>query len=249
MSYKILFSNIGYAKGIDGSLAQHLKGLGRHLYNRLPVQKHVLRQLKGIIDGESPDVCCFVEIDGGSLHSAYHNQMSSLADETYRFHDIMGKYGEDRWISRAWFHRGKSNGFIAKREVPFERLYFRSGTKRLIYKLMLPGEINLFFAHFSLNWKTRVRQMQEVLELIRASRGEVILMADFNIMRGFSELQPLLEDGTLRILNIENAPTFKFHKRRMTLDVCLVSETLASRAQLRIIEQPFSDHQALLVEI
>lgn len=249
MSYKILFSNIGYAKGIDGSLGQHLRGLGRHFYNRLPVQKQVLRQLKNLIDAESPDICCFVEIDGGSVHSAYHNQMSSLTDETYRFHDIMGKYGEDRWISRAWFHRGKSNGFIAKKELPFERLYFRSGTKRLIYRVMLPGEINLFFAHFSLNWKTRVRQMQEVRDLIRACGGDTVLMADFNIMRGFGELEPLLEDRTLRILNIENTPTFKFHRHRMALDVCLVSETLAATAQLRVIEQNFSDHQALLVEI
>lgn len=248
MSSKILFSNVGYAKGIDGSLAQHVRLVGRHFYNSLSVQQQVLQQLKKIITEEDPDVCCFVEVDGGSLHSAYHNQLSSLVDEDYVCHDICGKYGEDSWISRALFHRGKSNAFIAKSEVPFERLYFKYGTKRLIYKICLPDNIRLFFAHFSLNWKTRIKQMEEVREIIQKEEGDVVLMADFNIMRGFSEFSPLLENTSLKILN-DNTPTFTFHKTQLPLDICLVSESLAERAEIKIINQPFSDHKALLVKI
>ena len=78
MTQKILFSNIGYAKGIDGTLWQHLSRAGRYLYCRVPTQTLVLGQLKAIIDLEQPDLCCFVEIDSGSLHSAYVNQLKLL---------------------------------------------------------------------------------------------------------------------------------------------------------------------------
>ena len=58
MSYKIFFSNIGYAKGIDGSLRQHISMAGRHFYCSLPVQEQVLAQVKALIDAEQPDLCC-----------------------------------------------------------------------------------------------------------------------------------------------------------------------------------------------
>ena len=249
MGQKILFSNLGYAKGINGSLSHHIRFFGRHFYNRLVIQQHILRQVKDIIVAEAPDVCCFVEIDGGSLHSAYHNQISSLSDDIYHFNDISGKYGDDRWISKAMFHRGKSNGFLARQKLVFERLYFRNGTNRLIYKISLPDDITLLFAHFSLNRKTRARQMHEVRDLMEACQGEIILMADFNIMGGFGELAPLLETKAMKILNEDHLPTFTFHKYQKTLDGCLVSSGLAERARIKIIDQPFSDHKALLVEI
>ncbi len=245
---KILFSNIGYAKGIDGSLWQHIAMSGRHLYCPVPVQQQVLNQLRAIIDDKQPDLCCFVEVDSGSFHSAGLNQINALMDDTYHFHDISAKYGEDTALRNFWFHQGKSNGFIARQEFPFERLYFKNGTKRLIYKIGVADGVTLYFAHFSLNRQTRIRQFDEVKALVGAS-GDVIILADFNIMAGFGELKPLIEDGNLRLLNDEKETTFTFHKRKRTLDLCLCSAGLAERVALKIIPQPFSDHAALLVEL
>ena len=249
MGYKVLFSNIGYAKGIDGTLGQHIRLFSRHFYSNLSVQQQVLTQLKALIAQENPDLCCFVEIDAGSMHTANYNQISALTDDSYAFHDVTGKYGEESWLSRALFHKGKSNGFLSRTKLEFQKLYFKSGSKRLIYRIRLPDNIDLFFAHFSLDWKVRKLQMQELRSFVQDCGGDAIILADFNIWRGFSELAPLLEGENMVVLSKENEPTFRFHKSQAALDLCIVSKSLADRASLRIVPQPYSDHAALLLEI
>ena len=249
MSYRVLFSNIGYAKGIDGSLRHHVGFFGRHFYCQLPVQEQVLAQLKAIIDAGEPDLCCFVEIDSGSLHTARFNQIEALVDTEYHFYDIADKYGHESWLGRMPFHQGKSNAFLARRDISFERLYFTHGTKRLIYHLSLPGDISLLFAHFSLRGEIRVRQFEEMRLLLQKIPGEIMILADFNILKGFNELDPWIQSSGLCILNREDDHTFTFHQRKLALDLCICSQDLARRSTLKIIPQPFSDHAALLVNI
>jgi endonuclease/exonuclease/phosphatase family metal-dependent hydrolase len=247
--YKVLFTNIGYAKGIDGSLGQHIRLFSRHFYSNLSVQQQVLTQIKELISRENPDLCCFVEIDAGSMHSANYNQISALTDDAYPFHDVTGKYGETSWLSRALFHKGKSNGFVSRQKLEFQKLYFNNGSKRLIYRITLPDNIDLFFAHFSLDWKVRKLQMQELRSFVQVCGKDAIILADFNIWRGFGELAPLLEGEDMVVLSKENEPTFRFHNSQAALDLCIVSKSLANRAVLRIVPQPYSDHAALLLEI
>jgi endonuclease/exonuclease/phosphatase family metal-dependent hydrolase len=249
MAYKILFSNIGYARGIDGSLKQHIGYVDRHFYCNVSVQEQVLSQFKNIMSVESPDLCCLVEIDQGSLHSAGFNQLERLMDEDYRFFDIADKYGPQSRLGNMLFHQGKSNAFLSKGYIDFEHLYFKNGTKRLIYRLMIPGNIAVFFAHFSLSRKVRMKQFQELRTLVNDTQEDVIVLADFNIFKGFKELEILLHDNDLFILNKEHEPTFTFHTRKMALDLCICSRNLVSRLELKIISQPFSDHAALLLQI
>jgi len=145
---RILFSNLGYAKGIDGSLQQHIKGFGRHFYCALPSQSQVLAQFKDLLNNEAPDICCLVEVDQGSFQSGYINQMATLMDEKYQFHDIAGKYGEHSRIGRMPLHKGNSNGFLSVSALEFKRLYFKYGTKRLVYRLSLPGDVSIFLPIF-----------------------------------------------------------------------------------------------------
>lgn len=246
---KILFSNIGYAKGIDGTLWQHFCRLSRHFYCGQQTQEQVLAQLKTIIKEENPDLCCFVEVDQGSMYSANFDQLNALKDGDYRFHDVADKYGDNSRLGRMPLHMGKSNGFMSKNEYAFERLYFRHGSKRLIYKIQIPRNITVFFSHFSLQKNIRVKQLNEIREMVASCSGEVIILADFNIMMGFSELGPLLDGTDLQVLNDEDEPTFTFHRRRLALDLCICSQSLFDRAELQIIPQPFSDHDALLLHI
>lgn len=249
MALKILFSNIGYAKGIDGTLWEHVKGVGRHFYCRVPVQKNVLNQLKAIFHLEKPDMACLIEIDNGSFHSAYFNQIQDLVDDDYKYFDVTNKYGEDSFLRNLPSHKGNSNAFISKYDFPFERFYFTHGTKRLIHRIELPNNVFVFFAHFSLNKKVRVKQFEETNLLLRQCAGDVILLADFNILDGFSELTPLLAGTDLVVLNKEDEHTFKFHKRHLTLDLCICSQNLVNSTSVKVIPQPYSDHAALLVEI
>ena len=249
MTRKILFSNIGYAKGIDGTLWQHISRAGRHLYCDVPTQMLSLGQLKAIIDLEQPDLCCLVEIEQGSFHSAYMNQINALMDDDYVYFDIANKYGKNDWRQYMPFSRGRSNAFLSKQELQFERLYFSHGTKRLVYKVVLPNGVHVFFAHFSLDSAVRTRQFTEVRSLIEQCGGEAILLADFNIFYGFSELDPLLKGSDLCIASKEDQVTFTFHTYQLALDLCICTKSLQERLVLKVIDQPFSDHQALLIEI
>jgi endonuclease/exonuclease/phosphatase family metal-dependent hydrolase len=247
--YKILFSNIGYAKGIDGSLWQHIKFASRHLYCPVPPQQQVMMQLKTLIDQEQPNLCCFVEVDAGSFHSAYFNQIEALIDEAYPFHDVAGKYGADNPLSQLPLHKGKCNALLAQKEVPFDRLYMKHGSKRLLYKIAPYDDVTVFFGHFSLQRKVRQKQFQELGQLAQAAKGEVIILGDFNVFAGFDELAELLRAANLSILNKADEMTFAFHRQQYALDLCLCSRSLQDKIEVRIIDQPYSDHDALVVWI
>ncbi len=246
---KILFSNLGYARGIDGSLWHHVSRFGRHFYCPVSPQQQVLNQLKDMMRTESPDLCCFVEIDKGALHSSNFNQMDALRDDTYCHHDISNKYGPDYWLAKLPFHGSKSNGFLSTTSHVFEKLYFKAGRKRLIYRLTLPGDIALYFAHFSLQREIRARQFAELQTHIQDDGRASIILADFNIFKGFQELAPFMNETGMKILNRDNVPTFKFYRKEHILDLCLCSEQLAERIDLKVIPQPYSDHAALFLEL
>ena len=249
METVILMSNVGYLRGIDGSLQQHMRFAHRHFYSPRKVQEACIAQVRGIMESERPDICCFVEIDKGSKKAKGFNQLEALACEQYAFYDIDNKYGPTSHLRHLPLMHGKSNGFIARRKLPYEKIYFTHGTKKLIYKLSLEPEVTLFFAHFSLKQKVRAQQLAQIQQLLRETNGEVIVLGDFNIKSGFQELAPLINENNLKLLNEEHVPTFRFHTFQMPLDICLCSQGIAQRASLRVIPQPYSDHEALLLTL
>lgn len=249
MSTVILMSNLGYLRGINGCLAHHFRYAYRHVYCSRNVQEACIRQVMGIIAEANPDICCFVEIDKGSAKLGKFNQLEALASEQYGFFDIENKYGPLSRLRTLPLTRGKSNGFLSKTKYPYAKIFFTHGTKRLIYKITLEPHVTLFFAHFSLKKVTRMQQLIQVGEIVKETPGEVIFLGDFNIHSGFGELAPLLDDNNLVLLNREEEPTFRFHKTYLPLDLCLCSRGLMDRLQLKIIPQPYSDHEALLLTL
>ena len=246
MTYRIFFSNVGYARAMDGDLKKHLIHAYRHVYCSLPVQRQVLSELKKLIDKEKPDLCCLLEVDSGSFHSRYLNHISLLINEEYHFHDISEKYGS--LLAKMPLHKGKSNAFLAKKELAFERRYFKAGNKRLVYRIEI-GHVAIYFAHFSLRATIRQKQFSEIHQWMEKEGGEVILLGDFNVLNGLQELDILLKNTGYSLLNNTTETTFRFHKQHLLLDLCICSKTLASSAKLQVIPQPFSDHSALLLDI
>ena len=245
---RILFSNLGYATGINGSLRQHVGKSFRYAFQTKAMQHNVLAKFSAMMERENPDLCCLVELDQGSIHTAYFNQITALVSVHYPIFDVSNKYGPDSNVSKLLFHRGRSNGFIAKSPLNFERFYFEHGTKRLIYKIALAEKLTLFFAHFSLKRQVRAQQFLEMRRIAKETFGEVIVFGDFNTLTGLGELAPLLEGGFLQLLNAPDRPTFRFHRWQHTLDLCLCSPSLAPSCELTVIDQSFSDHAALLLE-
>ena len=103
--------------------------------------------------------------------------------------------------------------------------------------------------HFSLKRKVREKQFCYMNTLIKEDGRPTMILADFNIFTGFDELKPLVEGTDLQILNDEDRPTFLFYNNEHVLDLCLCSAGLADYADLDIIDQPYSDHQALMIEL
>ncbi|OYU78301.1 MAG: hypothetical protein CFE32_02185 [Alphaproteobacteria bacterium PA3] len=246
---KILFSNLGYATGIDGTLRHHARNVFRHAFQTMAMQRRVLQQFRAIIEQHDPDICCLIELDRGSAHSSFFNQMEALCSATYPAFDVADKYGPKSRLSKMPFHHGKSNGFLAKSPHRFAHLYFENGTKRLIYQITLAPDLTLFFAHFSLAHKVRAKQFLEIRALAQRTPGRVIILGDFNTLTGLEELEPLLAGDSLRLINHPAVPTFRFHRWQHTLDLCLCSPSLVPEIKLRVIKQSFSDHDALLLEL
>ncbi|UDF04364.1 endonuclease/exonuclease/phosphatase family protein [Asticcacaulis sp. AND118] len=245
---KILFSNLGYATGISGSLFHHVTRVHRHVYQSPAAQQAVLSQFRQIIDAAQPDLCCLVELDQGSAHSGGFNQLQALTCHDYRVFDIAGKYGPDSHLTHLPFHHGKSNAFIARQPVDFDYLYFTDGSKRLVHRIRLRDGLTLFFTHFSLQRAVREKQFSQMRGWIEEAGGDAMILADFNIFNGPEELASLTGDGAMVLLNAPDTPTFRFHRWRHLLDLCVCSRGLAERWQMSVIPQPFSDHAALLVE-
>ena len=246
---RILFANLGYATGINGSLRQHVGKAFRHALQSKAMQNRVLEQFKAILKDNDPDLACIVELDQGSVHSAFLNQMDALVCALYPVSDVAGKYGPNSPLSKLPFHSGKSNGFLAKKRLLFKHLYFEHGTKRLLYQIDLQPNLTLFFAHFSLQRKVRAMQFLEMGRIVKRTAGQIIVFGDFNTLSGLGELAPLVADERLVLLNSPDVPTFRFHRWQTVLDLCLTSPSLAASCRLHVIDQPFSDHDALLLDI
>ncbi len=240
---------MGYARNLSGSLHQHLLFAYRHFHATHAAQRKSIAGLKKIIAEHSPDVCCLLEVDKGSLNNAYFNQIHALIDPHYHFYDIENKYGEASRLRNHPVAGGKCNGFIAKSRVEFKKHYLSIGAKRLVYILRLEDELTLIFTHFALRRATRRRQFLDLRQIVEQTQGQVIIMGDFNIFGGFAEVEPLLQGLPLKVLNDALLPTFKFAKFRACLDLCIVSEGLADRCRVRVIPQPYSDHDAVLLEV
>ena len=245
----IFMGNLGYLRGINGCLGQHVRYAYRHIYCSPAAQSASLSQLVALIEKENPDICCFVEIEKSLSEATLYPRLEKILMQHYPYFDIENKYGETSYLRHLPLSRSKSNGFLSKTPVAHEKIYFRSGTKRLIYKLQINPNLTLFFAHFSLKQKTRILQIEQFREIIHSTPGEIILLGDFNIHSGFKELAPLLDAGRLILMSQENQPTFRFHRTRLPLDICLCSHHIAAHAELRIIPQPYSDHDGLLLNI
>lgn len=249
MALKIFFSNLGYARGIDGSLMSHIQGVYKHIYCSPFAQEQTLAQLNNIIKQYRPDLCCFVEIEQGTSQIRRLNHLHYLLNDDYPYYDIANKYGDEGVLRYLPLHIGRSNGFMGRNITHYEKMYFRHGSKRLIYKIELPQKIDVLFTHFSLNYKTRQKQLAEMAQHILTNPHQVILLADFNILTGFAELGQFIEQTGLTLLNDEETATFRFHRKYLPLDLAMASPALSPHVSLHIIDQPFSDHDALFLTV
>ena len=127
--FRILLFNVGYATALDGSIRDYLLRFYRYVYTPRQIVRKVRMAIYHLMQREQPDVCCFVEI---------HRRTGCVPHpHAYTCSDVDNKYGAASVLRRLPFFRDNCNGFFAKGDLAFEKVYFRNGTKKLIYDICL----------------------------------------------------------------------------------------------------------------
>ncbi|MEN3792222.1 endonuclease/exonuclease/phosphatase family protein [Fulvimarina sp. MAC3] len=249
---RIVYANLGYLRGIDGSIRQHVGRFWRHVYTPLAAQTESISQLSAKIRELSPDLCCLVELDRGSITNRFFDQLPTIGGDLLPVSGAHGKYGRTRTLSPFHISYGKSNAFLAKRPVTATDRYLTDGKKKLVYDIRLQTErlaVRVLVVHLSLVESERTRQIRELATWVAEDHASTVVVGDFNALRGESELAPLLASGHLYHANKGMEPTFRFGPWRAALDTCLISEDLRETATIRIVDQPYSDHQMLVMDV
>lgn len=67
-NFKILLVNLGCCTGMDGSISDYLTKFYRFLFLPKKIENNVVRKLKKIIEKNSPDLVCLLEVkEGGTI--------------------------------------------------------------------------------------------------------------------------------------------------------------------------------------
>lgn len=245
---RIVYANLGYLREIDGSIGQHLRRAHRHIYTPRHVQMRSIHFVRERLQELRPDLTCFVEIDRGSTTNGFFDQLPPLVEHHHSLARIDNKYSADRRFRSLSVSRGKSNAFLATRPVGFAARYLANGKKRLVYDIEISG-VRVLAAHLSLRHRIRCLQIAELARWVAEDDRPTVVVGDFNLFRGPGELAPLLADGRLLHANEASGTTFRLGPYHATLDVCLVSKDLADQCRVTIVDQPFSDHQMIQLDI
>ncbi len=230
--------------GIDTRrYSDYITNSWRHL---LPYNKRMetLHNISRLI--RDYDIVALQEADGGSIRSAYVNQVSLLAQYAdYPF-----------WHQQCTRNMGRiaqhSNGLLSKHPLHHVENHKLPG--------LIPGRgaieahlgnsdqfIQLFVAHLALSHRVRREQIAYLADQIVDQRY-VILMGDFN-----SSYEEVVELFAQQGVNLHqpfhnNSPTYPSWRPRRQYDHILVSPGMVIK-QYRIISSSISDHLPVELEV
>ncbi len=237
---KILLYNVGYCTELNGSVRDYVLRGYRYLYTPKRVVSETLNQLNTLMEKEQPDICCLIEI--------HNNKRSKPVFSAYGFGDIDNKYGFNSLLRRLPFFRNNCNGFFSRKELSFQKHYFKSGTKKLVYEIQLQENVSLFMVHFSLKASTRKKQFEE-LKTFLDPKKQNILCGDFNTFNDTAELEAFALSCGLRMVNKPSEGTFPAKDPRKAIDLFLCSTTINTGSTEVLSDVRLSDHLPVLAHI
>lgn len=239
---KILIYNIGYAKGLNGSILHYFFYAHRYIIATKKTDQ-ILSEIAKMMKKYDPEICFFVEIEAGKKSQA--EKIKSLSG--YDIHAIENKYKPDGILEDLPFFKNNCNAVFTKEKFKIIKHSFRKGMKRLIYEVQVSPDLSIFLGHFALSKKVRKIQFEDLAKLIDHNK-KIIVGGDFNVFDGEEELSSLCETANLKILNSKKDLTFPAHEPKKALDLFLCSKDL-NHINLTVLPEKFSDHRAVLLEI
>jgi len=245
---KIIFYNLGYGRGINGSWLSYLQHAHRFFYQSMSSQKSVLDEVAAMVIAEQPDIFTYAEVGLGAWRTQYFNQHTYLTEIISRRVEQAAatKYGESV-LSRLPYHSGNGNGVISFHPARIKAHYLRASQKKLVYVCTIKN-LTVFTVHLPLLSSDRELQLAELAELVRQASGDVIVCGDFNIFNGFDELA-YLQAQTNLLLTGDTRKTYPSSSPKWQLDVFLYRfENTHVTVKQRIIDSKSSDHLPIVLE-
>jgi len=197
-----------------------------------------------------PDIVALQEVDTGSLRTNFRDQpnqiIQRLAEREVKYeYRADCKYGPDKLISRLPAFRFMSN-MICWREGSGRARYVKPGTKELVHLYSQPNGPTVIAVHLPTTEQARRKQLKK-LAAIANNHKPAIVIGDFNLFNGTSELAPLTDslDFTLHA----PAKTYPTAEPEYKFDIMLTSPEL-SVTRCEILNQiDISDHYPLIATV
>lgn len=240
---KIMFYNIAYGTGLNGSWAQYFM----HSWRFFWLSKSILKQMSQALKKEKPDVLCLAEVDGGSFRNRFQCQAKHLAKNlNFPFYHTQAKYlpwSVWRFMSMV---RKQHDAVLSRKKGDFYQHTLHTGMKKLVQEYVVKG-ISVFTVHLAvLSAQVRQKQFGELADIVNQCPRPYLVCGDFNIYKGLGELKEFIRKTGLR--RVTKEPTFPSFAPTAYLDMFFASPGLKIK-RAGIIKIPYSDHLPIWVEI
>lgn len=240
---KIMFYNIAYGTGLNGSWLQYFSRMWRFFW--LPVWAR--KKIADTLMKEKPDVVCLVEVDGGSFRNRFRCQARQLAEKLrLPFFNSQTKYR--RWSIWRFMSliRKQNDAVLSKKPGEIKRYELENGMDKLVLEYIVEG-LSIFTVHLAvLSHRVRKNQMRQLAEILKKCPRPHLVCGDFNIHNGLDELKEFIRSTGLR--RLIKKPTFPSVSPTRYLDLFFASPGLKIK-RAGIIKVPYSDHLPVWVEI
>ena len=240
---RMVFYNMRYGSGT---------GIGYHLPFPMagflrPTGSNLARII-AVLKAAKPDIVGLVEVDNGSFPRSHRQcQADTIAQQLGHYHSYCSKYAPGSIAARLPVMSRQGNAILARDAISnINSHYLEIGVKRLVLEAELP-RLNVFIVHLSLRHRDRVRQLQQLREIVRGVRKPVIIAGDFNTFSGEQELHEFMRAANLRNASLDGHPSWPSHTPRHQLDFILHGPQI----QVKHFEVPdihLSDHRPLLCD-
>jgi len=228
-------------------------GIGARFHLPIPYAGYLKRTtcnlecIVSFIESVKPDIIGLIEIDSGSFRSENMCQAETIARQLGYTHVVETKYGTNRVVRRVPVLNKQGNAILTSHQILRHRFhYFAEGFKRLVIEVQLP-EVTVFLVHLSLTFIQRQHQLQHLHQLVKQTKGPVILAGDFNVLWGDRELALFLAATGLVSANDEGRPAHPSKSPKRQLDFILYSKELeVSNFNIPMVQ--YSDHVPLVCD-
>jgi len=240
---KILFYNIAYSTGMNGTLKSYFGVTWRFLW----LSKKVFNKIVTLFKKETPDIICLAEVDGGSFRNQFKSQAKAFSIAL----DYPHIYSKNKYHPRSIWHwmtliGSQHDAILSKHSGHFKSHYFSRGIQRHVSEFQVKG-MSIFVVHLAvLRKKMRARQLRELANIVKKCKNPYIVCGDFNVHNGHHELDEFIQKTNTTL--VKTPHTFPSHKPNRTIDLFLVDATLEVKGS-GIISVNHSDHLPVWIEL